>query len=177
MIALLVVLFFGVTGITLNHPDWTFGDAVDTTTATGTLSASPTAPDGTVNWLPVAEEIRSQFGVKGTVSDFGASGTDAHISFVNPGYSADLFFDTATGTFELSVEQQGFVAVMNDLHKGRDTGSGWRWVIDLAAGFLILVSLTGLTMQLFLRKRRRSALITAAAGALLAVVAIWVTIR
>ena len=32
MVALLIVLFFGVTGITLNHPKWTFGDDVDTTT-------------------------------------------------------------------------------------------------------------------------------------------------
>ncbi|MEO6123457.1 MAG: PepSY-associated TM helix domain-containing protein [Ilumatobacteraceae bacterium] len=35
MISLLVVLFFGITGITLNHPDWTFGDSTS-------IDATPT---------------------------------------------------------------------------------------------------------------------------------------
>lgn len=42
MIALFIVLFFGVTGITLNHPDWTFGDATSRTANIGN-------PDGRAN--------------------------------------------------------------------------------------------------------------------------------
>lgn len=111
------------------------------------------------------------------VSDFGATGSEAIITFVDPGYSAELFFDTTDGSFDLTVEQQGFVAVMNDLHKGRDTGSAWRWIIDISAVFLVAISLTGLAMQFFLRKRRRSAFVSAAVGSLLAIALIWITIR
>ncbi len=75
-----------------------------------------------------------------------------------------MFFDVASGDFELVVEQEGWVAVINDMHKGRDTGTVWKWVIDLSAGFLVLISITGLVMQCFLRKRRRSALISAGIG-------------
>lgn len=176
MIALLIVLFFGITGITLNHPDWTFGDATSRDTITGTLAVDSTFEDGSVDWLTVAEATRADYGVKGTVSDFGLTGTEGSIVFTNPGYSANLFFDTADGTFDLTVEQQGFVAVMNDLHKGRDTGAAWRWVIDLSAGFLVAISVTGLTMQFFLRRRRRSAIITAIVGAIITVVLIWITV-
>ncbi len=84
--------------------------------------------------------------------------------------------DVATGDYDLAVTQQGFVAVMNDLHKGRDTGSGWRWVIDVSAGFLVLISVTGLVMQFFLRKRRRSALTVAALGGAVSVALILVTL-
>lgn len=175
MVALLIVLFFGVTGITLNHPDWTFGDATSLETVSGTLTVDPTFADGSVDWLSVAEQVRADYDIKGQVSDFAVANGEGTISFVNPGYSAYLAFDTVDGSFDLSVEQQGFLAVMNDLHKGRDTGSAWRWVIDVAAGFLVLISLTGLAMQFFLRKRRFSALTTAVVGGIVSVALIWIT--
>ena len=66
---------------------------------------------------------------------------------------------------------------MNDLHKGRDANSTWKWVIDISAGFLVVISLTGLTMQFFLRKRRRSALIGAAVGGVVSIVLMYLTLR
>lgn len=37
MLSLLVVLFFAATGITLNHPEWVFGNAQTIHTYQGTL--------------------------------------------------------------------------------------------------------------------------------------------
>lgn len=37
----------------------------------------------------------------------------------------------------------GFGAVINDLHKGRDSGDTWQWLIDISAVLLAFVSLTG----------------------------------
>ena len=48
MIALLVVLFFGFSGITLNHPTWTLGDGVNSRKETGTLPIAVTRSDGSV---------------------------------------------------------------------------------------------------------------------------------
>jgi len=61
--------------------------------------------------------------------------------------------------------RNGLVAVLNDLHKGRDSGRGWSVVIDVSAVLLTLVSLTGLLLLFFVYKRRTSGLILAAAGA------------
>ena len=169
MIALVIVLFFGVSGITLNHPTWTFGDQVELTTESGILPVATTMEDGSVDFLTISEYVREEFGVTGSVNSFDLTNGEGSIAYKNPGYSADLFFDVETGEFELTIEQQGWVAVMNDLHKGRDTGTAWKWVIDISAGFLVVISLTGLVMQLFLRKRRRSALISSAVGALVVV--------
>jgi len=176
MLALLIVLFFGITGLTLNHPDWVFGGGTTVETVHGTFPF-PATSDGTVAWLPIAEHVRTTDDVKGTVANFEVTGTQGSIAFTNPGYAATLLFDTTTGDYELTVEQQGFLAVMNDLHKGRDAGPAWRWTIDLAAIFLVAIAVTGLLMQLVLRKRRRSALLTAAAGVAVCVALILFTVR
>jgi len=164
MIALVVVLFFGLTGITLNHPTWTLGDGVDTSQVTGTLPVATMLADGSVNFLGVSEHVREAYGVAGHIDSFEVANGDGSIAYKRAGYSADLLFDVDTGEFRLDVAQQGWVAVLNDLHKGRDTGGSWRWLIDVSAGFLVVISLTGLLMQFFLRKRRRSAYLSAAVG-------------
>jgi hypothetical protein len=168
MISFVVVFFFGLTGLTLNHPSWTLGDATDRTTHTGTL---PTGYEtgNTVDFLVVSEYIRDKYSVNGEVSDHGLAGDEGTISYKAPGYAADLFFSVQTGDYRLIVEQQGFVGVMNDLHKGRDAPGSWKWIIDISALLLVLVSVTGLGIQLFQRKRRTRALIFAAGGLVLAV--------
>lgn len=176
MVALVIVLFFGITGITLNHPDWTFGDDLQVTTEQGTLPFDATLDDGSVDFLSISEFARDSYGVAGEIDSFQAQDGQGSIVYKKPGYAAEIFFDTDAGTYELTVEQQGWVAVLNDLHKGRDAGGAWKWVIDVSAGFLVAISLTGLTMQLFLRKRRRSALLVAGAGLVVTVILTWITL-
>ncbi len=169
MIALAVVLFFAVTGVTLNHQDWTFGlDPVSTTEA-GTLPADAVSDDGTVDFLAISEWLRDAYDVGGDVSDYGIDGTSGYISYRGPGYSADVFFESDTGAFDLSTEEESIVGVFNDLHKGRDTVSSWNWLIDASGIFLIVIAVSGLALQLFLSKRRNLALAVAAAGAVITV--------
>jgi len=175
MICLIIVLFFSLTGITLNHPTWTLGGGTTTQTVSGSFPFAVTS-NGYVDYLRIAEYIRKQYDVKGAVDSYETSGNEGSIAFKNPGYSADLFFVVDAATYKLTVEQSGWIAVMNDLHKGRDTGSSWKWVIDIAGGLLALISITGLVMQFFLRKRRRSALSMAIVGAVIVGILIVVTI-
>ncbi len=172
MISLIVVLFFGITGLTLNHPSWTLGDATDRATYTGTL---PTGfqVNGTVDFLTVSEFVRSKYSVSGEVSGHDLAGNEGSISYRAPGYAADLFFEVDSAAYQLVVEQQGFVGVMNDLHKGRDAPGSWKWVIDISAGLLVLVAVTGLGIQVFQRKRRTRALLFAAGGLVLTIVLLF----
>ncbi|MEJ7769503.1 MAG: PepSY-associated TM helix domain-containing protein [Chitinophagaceae bacterium] len=50
------------------------------------------------------------------------------------------------GKFQLTELRLGLIAVLNDLHKGRDSGKDWSWLIDVSSGLLTLVSLSGLVM-------------------------------
>jgi hypothetical protein len=70
----------------------------------------------------------------------------------------------------------GVIAIMNDLHKGRDTGEAWSRLIDVGAGLMCLVSMSGLVLIFFLNKRRLSGLLALATGSALCVFVyrIWV---
>ena len=69
------------------------------------------------------------------------------------------------------------VAVINDLHKGRDTGSVWVAIIDISAALMVLVSLTGLTLIFFLQKRLKAGRISVAIGTAVCIIVykIWVS--
>lgn len=169
MLSLLIVLFFALTGITLNHPEWTFGGAAKRAEVKGTLP--PTwRVNGQVNWLAVVEYLRAQ-GVHGVVGDYRADATQGSVSFKAPGYAADAFFEVPSGKYTLTTDEQGALAVLNDFHRGRDAGGAWAWAVDLAGGFLALISLTGLGLLLFLKKIRLAALLTLLGGAALVLLA------
>ena len=173
MICLLFVLFFSLTGITLNHPSW--GTGTTTKSVSGALPATWKS-GSTVDWLVVDEHLRSINGVTGQVSDHRNESGETSITFKGPGYTANAVIDPATGGYQLSTESQGFVGMMNDIHKGRNTTTSFKWVIDLIAIILAFISLTGLFLQFFLRKRRRSAYVTAAVGAVLAIIVMYLSV-
>lgn len=165
MLSFVVVLFFSVTGLTLNHANWFEGKEVEQKNSGSVPIAWVNVTDTTqIKKLEIVELLRKTYGIKGYVSDFLIQDDQISVSFKGPGYSADAFVARKDGKFELTELKSGLGAVLNDLHKGRDTGKGWGWLIDVAAVFLILVSLTGLVMLLFLKKRKLSGLLVALLG-------------
>lgn len=175
MIAFLVILFFGVTGILLNHPSWIYGDEVVTTVLEGTLPDSVVADDGRVEFLAVSEFMRAEHGVGGEVTNFDQVGAEGSINYTGPGYGASVRFDIESLSYTTTVREEGFVNAMRDLHTGSDTGSAWSWTIDIAAAFLVFVAITGLGIQLLMKKRRGSALLWLAGGTVLTALLIWFT--
>lgn len=176
MISFFVVVFFAVTGITLNHPAWTFGTSPKSTSTTGTLPKDAVV-NGKVDWFRITEFLRSNEGIRGSVADKRADDTEGEIAFKGPAYEADATFKINTRAYELTTTSQGVVGFMNDLHKGRDTRSSWNWLIDVSGGFLTLVGVTGLGLQFFLRKRRRSAISLAVTGTALVTILVWMASR
>jgi hypothetical protein len=164
MTSFAVVFFFAVTGWTLNHPDL-FPVNERRTTVKGAVDASWTKP-GTpdVRKLEIVEALRRTHGVGGALSDFRVDDDQLSIAFKGPGYAADALVDRATGTYELAESRLGLVAIVNDLHKGRDTGRMWKGLIDVSAGLLTFVSLTGLVLIYFIHKHRVAGVLLLLAG-------------
>lgn len=191
MLGFMALLFFSVTGLTLNHPDWFSDPEGQTRTETGEIdlawlqSASP-IPDEVrddpdydaaveVRPLEIVEHLREQYALSGKAT-LEADEYECLVSFKGPGYFADVFIDRETGEYTLTETKFGGVAILNDLHKGRDTGEEWAWVIDVTAVLLSLVAVSGLLLLLYLKKRRRDGLVLAllATAALVAVYVVWV---
>jgi uncharacterized protein len=174
MISFGILLFFAVTGLTLNHAEW-FGGKPQTVLQKGAVDEKWVKPKEVAR-LEIVEYLRRTHGIKGAVGDFRIDDAQLAISFRGPGYTADANIDRQTGKYDLTETRMGFAAVMNDLHKGRDSGPGWSWMIDLSAVLMTLVSLSGLALIFFLPKRRFSGLIVATVGAAFCYAAyrIWV---
>jgi uncharacterized protein len=195
MFGLATVLFFSVTGITLNHPDWFFGGRERQAQAEGQVnvkwlhvetSATP-AGDGSepagepdrskeVAKLEIVEHLRKTHEIRGALADFRVDENECSVSFKGPGYAADAFIDRESGHYNLTQTYHGFVAVINDLHKGRDTGPVWSAVIDISAVVLTIISLSGLILIFFLKLRRRPGLVVSLVGAavIVAICLLWV---
>jgi hypothetical protein len=161
LLAFLTLLFFAVTGLTLNHPEW-FGEGTPRKLS-GTLPHAPYLDGDRPDWLHLAEDLRA-LGLRGQVADHGESGELTWLSFRAPGYAADAEVDPKTGAYRLVVTDHGLVAVLNDLHKGRDTPGSWKAFLDISALFLALVSLTGLLLGVILPRTRKAALLALALG-------------
>lgn len=176
MIAFVVILFFGITGLLLNHPQWLDGDQVTTTTLNGTLPNEVIVEGDRVEFLAVSEYLRSEHGVHGEVTNFDQVGAEGSINYTAPGYGASARFDVNSLEYDVTVRSEGFVNAMRDLHTGSDSGSAWSLIIDIAAVFLVAVSITGLGIQLLMRKRRRSALLWMAGGTTIVVILMWIAL-
>ena len=177
MISFAIVFFFSVTGLTLNHPD-TFTGQLKNTNEKGKLNIQwvKTKDTLTIAKLEIVEYLRKTHGIKATLSEFRIDDTQCSVSFKGPGYAADVFINRETGEYDVALFRANFIGILNDLHKGRDSGSGWSVLIDVSAILMTLVSLTGFILILYIKRKKISGLIIASAGLILAylVYAIWV---
>ncbi len=174
MVSFTILLFFAVTGLTLNHQSLFTGIA-SPKRFTGALEPSwMKAPDD--HKADIVGALRSQHGIKADLTDFRVDEDQVQISFKGPGYSAYGFADRRSGKYEMNENRLGLIAILNDLHKGRDSGKAWASIIDISAILMVLVSLSGLVLIFFLHKKLRSGLIALAIGTVLcyAVYLVWV---
>jgi uncharacterized protein len=184
MFSLAVVLFFSVTGITLNHPNWFFTEAERREQAEGeinlkwlkggpaaasTAAAEDADPSRQVSKLDIVEHLRNAHGIQGALAEFRVDDRECMVTFKGPGFAADAFIDRESGHYSLTQTEYGFVAVINDLHKGRDTGPIWSAVIDLSAVLMTVVSLTGLVLLFYLKLRRIPGLVVVLIGTIIVV--------
>ncbi len=176
MLSFASLMFFALTGITLNHPTWLGGSEQTITDEQGDLPARIAElvdqEAASVDKLPVAEWFRSELSLRGKVTQFEVDDYECMIVFKGAGYAADVFVDRELGSYMVTKTESSFVAVLNDLHKGRDTGTAWKWLIDISAIVMVVMSLSGFGLLLYLKKRRRSGILIAVVGTV-ALLAVW----
>lgn len=168
-----IVLFFAVTGLTLNHADWFAADTPATMRVGGKLNAEwlSFGRDDGVAKMEVVEALRKYHAPKGFVSEFRIEAEHCVVAFKGPGYIGEATVNRHDGSYELTETRMGLIAVINDLHKARDSGAGWSLVVDLSAVALALVSISGLAMIAFMRRKLVPALKVTLAGTLLCLAA------
>ena len=97
---------------------------------------------------------------------------EAVMALPRPGGDGWVAIDRHSGKVTSESPNRGWISYLNDLHKGRNVGSAWKWFIDIFAVACFLFALTGLLLQLHARRRPSTWPLVAAGLAIPAIVAI-----
>jgi hypothetical protein len=158
-ISLVAMLLFAMTGITLNHAASIAATPV-TTTGAGTLapalrpllSARHAADAPLPDRVAQAVENATGLDARGHAAEW--SDAEVYVALPRPGGDAWISIDRASGAIQSERTDRGWISYLNDLHKGRNSGTAWFWFIDIFAGACVLFTLTGLLLlQLHARHR------------------------
>lgn len=155
-LCLIGMLLFAATGITLNHA--------------GSIEAKPVVEEHrgqlppdlisilTVDTAEIPEAVAAWLEREMRVSTAGRavewSPEELYVSLPRPGGDAWLSIDRASGEVLHEVTDRGWISYLNDLHKGRNTGTAWSWFIDIFAVACLIFCITGLfLLQMHARAR------------------------
>lgn len=170
MALLLVTLFFALTGITLNRPELFERSEPIIQQHTLTIPNEQLfANEGSfqpnraalLSFLTQETDLRgtpSAIDVYTEVEDGELLIGELSLDFKGPGYNATVFVDMTTGEAEVETTNYGIVALLNDLHKGRNSGDVWKWFIDITALLMVFFVLTGVCLLLPKKKTFRTSM-------------------
>lgn len=159
-ISLAGMFVFAITGITLNHASTIAAEPRIVTTSADLpqsmvelLRRSPRSGNA-----PLPEALRSQVeqavGIDAGSTPAEWSEAEVYVAIPGPGSDAWVSIDRASGAMEAERTDRGWVSFFNDLHKGRNTGTAWFWLIDVLAVACVIFTFTGLLLlQLHARHR------------------------
>ncbi|OIQ26262.1 PepSY-associated TM helix domain-containing protein [uncultured Vibrio sp.] len=181
MALLLVVLFFSVTGITLNRPQLFERSEPSIEQFELVLPASmfPSKEGRVDSNKDQLMDFLQAAGVAGTASNLDVYTEyednelvigEVTLDYKAPGYNAAVFIDITTLTAEIETTDYGFIALLNDLHKGRNSGEVWRWFIDITAVLMIFFVLTGVCLLVPKKKTFATSLKWTTLGSLISLV-------
>lgn len=161
-IALIGLLLFTITGITLNHAAEIEASLV-TSERTAQLPAAllpQIAPDDAGDGArplpaPVADWVAREFDVRAS-GPAEWSADEVYLPLPRPGGDGWVSIDRVTGEAVNETTDRGWVSYLNDLHKGRNSGTAWKWFIDIFAVASLVFAITGLVLLWLHSKNRPS---------------------
>lgn len=177
MWVLLLLLFFSVTGITLNHPDWQskWGarQQLQQLPLPEPLQPWPLATQQQEYVTTLVDWLKRTQGVAGISwqARFDSDEQTLELSFKRPAGFAVALVDFAAAEIELEQQFNGYLALANDLHKGRDSGALWKALIDITAIACLLFALTGFYLLLKMPSKKQLGNALAVLGGVMAVLA------
>jgi hypothetical protein len=169
-ISLIGLLLFAITGFTLNH-------AADIEGAPQTVDRAAQLPAALLPLVrpddkpdakqplpaPVAGWLRTTLKMPAQgVAEWSAD--EIYLAQPRPGGDGWIAIERETGKVTSEISSRGWIAYLNDLHKGRNAGTAWKWFIDVFAFACLVFTLTGLVLLWMHSKHRKSTWPLVAAG-------------
>jgi hypothetical protein len=161
-VSLAGLLLFAVTGITLNHaaqiPAEPISVEQEAVLPAPLVARLADFPEETTDPAPeaVARWAQDTFRVDIAGRPTETTAEEIYIALPEPGGDGWLTIDRATGEALRERTTRGWVAYINDLHKGRNTGPVWYWFIDLFAVACVIFAATGFALTWMHARQRPS---------------------
>jgi hypothetical protein len=150
---LLSMFLFSVTGITLNHasqieakPVVTRQQAVAPAPLVAQLKAYANDHEGDKAPLPDAADrwLRDTWSLKAGGREAEWSVDEVYLPLPKAGGDPWVRIGLDDGAAEFENTDRGWISWLNDVHKGRNTGTAWNWFIDVFAVLCLVFCITGL---------------------------------
>lgn len=173
--AFLTLMFFSVTGLLLNHPEWFDGGKAEPLESRivlppAELKAALAQPEP---GRALAAAVGRRIALRGGYKSAELLDDEAHVRLEGVSGRSDVIVNLQDGGAEVSVRRATLVSLIGDLHRGKNSGTAWQWLIDVSAVLILALSLLGYVL-FFSMKFRLGPSLQLTAASLLAMVALYI---
>ena len=172
--AFLSLFFFALTGLFLNHPDWFKAENQEVTQTLNLpenlrqqLLRQENPSDALLNY------IRTQQDVIGRYQSSEVMDNEVMIRLESPAGSTDIWAMLDSGDVEVNSKAATTVSLIKDLHRGKNSGTAWSWMIDISAIIILLLSVAGYILFLSIKTRLVTHLALTAVSIAALIALIW----
>jgi hypothetical protein len=158
MALLTLLLFFSVTGITLNHPEWFSEHQADIEEAelAVDLKLINEPPLSLQQITQVVEVVEQELAISLANAVIESTSDELFLSIKKAGENTSITLDLASGELFFERTDYGLWALLNDLHKGRNTSVFWGWIIDITSVLCIIFAISGFILAMPQRRFNRT---------------------
>jgi hypothetical protein len=148
--AFIALMFFSATGLLLNHPEW-FADG--NTAPVESRAHLPPALLKDKSASALATLLAERKLVHGVYASGDMDDGLALLRFEGVTGNSSVTLDLETGDTDIAWQRATALTVLDDLHRGKNAGAAWKWLIDVSAGLFLVLSLIGFILFFSMRHK------------------------
>ncbi len=158
--AFLALMFFSLTGLFLNNPQWFQTVKSPTQEQSLTLPAQDisSALKAKVPMNELAKAVGRHTVVRGIYKSGEIIEDEALLHFEGVKGKSNIVINLKSGLTEVTLEHASPLSVIQELHRGKNSGHIWKIVIDITAYLILALSLIGYILFFSLRFRLATSL-------------------
>jgi len=156
--AFLALTFFAGTGLLLNNPNWFATPSkninIQVTIPSTVLTQAKTLENPAPLLLDTVRELTKSQTLAGAFKSSDLVDGEVDIRLEGAKGHTDITIPLDTGLADITITPESTLDTLKNLHKGKHVGSLWKWVIDISAIIILILSCAGYVLFFSLRKRK-----------------------
>lgn len=156
--AFLALIFFASTGLLLNNPNWFSTSSKDInlqiTVPPSVLTQARTLENPAPILLDAVRTLVKPQTLSGAYKSSDLVDGEVDIRLVGAKGRTIMTIPLDTGLTNITVTPASTLDTLKNLHRGKKVGTLWKWVIDISAIVILILSFAGYALFFSLRKRK-----------------------